>query len=277
MKKKTIILTLKRVVFVGALVCLLAGCRQGESPLVGTWLFYGIETPEGLEEWYKGDAHAYRILSTDSSLIGVITFENTSDTRTLLVGEWLPDKGLFYNEAHGIEARRFREHIIFHNADDRGLEFPDVMDFSQGSYLNHYYQLSGNGDTLRICDYVETEVWVRVPDGTVQRSEPDLQRTSLFMAMSGVRLQDIPCIERQRPETAALYALKELLCTPLPVAKFVAVQRTGDKVLVTIELLAEKVWITMRQQKGRWVIDHFYPKDVSANYLLQKLIDEETM
>lgn len=255
----------------GVVVLLFACYRAKPSPLVGTWMLYGVRYGEDgkLEEWHKDPAHLYRIFEADSTLWEVVTFADTEDTRTQAVGTWTQPR-----------ADRFMEHILYANRDLRGLRFPMDHSSRKRRYDARAFSLSEKGDTLYIHDEEhEVELWVRVPDGSVQRSEPDVQRTSIALAVTRVRQKDLPRQVREQPETAALYAMIDLINKnrgPKDILfyKLTSVVRTGESVLVSTEMYDEHVYITMKQHEGQWIMDHFYPENVFVMELLRKCVNQ---
>ena len=142
------------------------------------------------------------------------------------------------------------------------------------------FSLGEKGDTLYIYDQEhEVELWVRVPDECVLRSEPDVQRTSIALAVTRVRQKDLPRQVREQPETAALYAMIDLIKKnrgPKDILsyKLTSVVRTGESVLVSTEMYDEHVYITMKQHEGQWIMDHFYPENVFVKELLRKCVNQ---
>ena len=256
---------------VGIVVMLFACYRAKPSPLVGTWMLYGVRYGEDgkVEEWHKDPAHLYRIFEADSTLWEVVTFADTEDTRTQAVGVWTPS-----------ESNRFMEHIIYANRDLRGLRFPMDHSSRKRRYDARSFSLDEKGDTLYIYDQEhEVELWVRVPDGSVQRSEPDVQRTSIALAVERVRQKDLPRQVREQPETAALYAMIDLINRnrgPKDILSYrlASVMQTGEDVLVSTEMYDEHVYITMKQRDGQWIMDHFYPENVFVKELLRKCVNQ---
>lgn len=256
---------------VGIVVMLFACYRAKPSPLVGTWMLYGVRYGEDgkLEEWHKDPAHLYRIFEADSTLWEVVTFADTEDTRTQAVGTWTQPR-----------ANRFMEHILYANRDLRGLRFPMDHSSRKRRYDARSFSLGEKGDTLYIYDQEhEVELWVRVPDGSVLRSEPDVQRTSIALAVTRVRQKDLPRQVREQPETAALYAMIDLINKnrgPKDILsyKLTSVVRTGESVLVSTEMYDEHVYITMKQHEGQWIMDHFYPENVFVMELLRKCVNQ---
>lgn len=256
---------------VGIVVMLFACYRAKPSPLVGTWMLYGVRYGEDakVEEWHKDPAHLYRIFEADSTLWEVVTFADTEDTRTQAVGTWTQPR-----------ANRFMEHILYANRDLRGLRFPMDHSSRKRRYDARSFSLGEKGDTLYIYDQEhEVELWVRVPDGSVQRSEPDVQRTSIALAVTRVRQKDLPRQVREQPETAALYAMIDLIKKnrgPKDILsyKLTSVVRTGESVLVSTEMYDEHVYITMKQHEGQWIMDHFYPENVFVIELLRKCVNQ---
>ena len=255
----------------GVVVLLFACYRAKPSPLVGTWMLYGVRYGEDgkLEEWHKDPAHLYRIFEADSTLWEVVTFADTEDTRTQAVGTWTQPR-----------ADRFMEHILYANRDLRGLRFPMDHSSRKRRYDARSFSLGEKGDTLYIYDQEqEVELWVRVPDGSVQRSEPDVPRTSIALAVTRVRQKDLPTQVREQPETAALYAMIDLINKnrgPKDILfyKLTSVVRTGESVLVSTEMYDEHVYITMKQHEGQWIMDHFYPENVFVKELLRKCVNQ---
>lgn len=255
----------------GVVVLLFACYRAKPSPLVGTWMLYGVRYGEDgkLEEWHKDPAHLYRIFEADSTLWEVVTFADTEDTRTQAVGTWTQPR-----------ANRFMEHILYANRDLRGLRFPMDHSSRKRRYDARSFSLGEKSDTLYIYDQEhEVELWVRVPDGSVQRSEPDVQRTSIALAVTRVRQKDLPRQVREQPETAALYAMIDLINKnrgPKDILfyKLTSVVRTGENVLVSTEMYDEHVYITMKQHEGQWIMDHFYPENVFVKKLLRKCVNQ---
>lgn len=255
----------------GVVVLLFACYRAKPSPLVGTWMLYGVRYGEDgkLEEWHKDPAHLYRIFEADSTLWEVVTFADTEDTRTQAVGTWTQPR-----------ANRFMEHILYANRDLRGLRFPMDHSSRKRRYDARSFSLGVKSDTLYIYDQEhEVELWVRVPDGSVQRSEPDVQRTSIALAVTRVRQKDLPRQVREQPETAALYAMIDLINKnrgPKDILfyKLTSVVRTGESVLVSTEMYDEYVYITMKQHEGQWIMDHFYPENVFVKELLRKCVNQ---
>lgn len=255
----------------GVVVLLFACYRAKPSPLVGTWMLYGVRYGEDgkLEEWHKDPAHLYRIFEADSTLWEVVTFADTEDTRTQAVGTWTQPR-----------ADRFMEHILYANRDLRGLRFPMDHSSRKRRYDARSFSLGEKGDTLYIYDQEhEVELWVRVPDESVQRSEPDVQRTSIALAVTRVRQKDLPTQVREQPETAALYAMIDLINKnrgPKDILfyKLTSVVRTGESVLVSTEMYDEHVYITMKQHEGQWIMDHFYPENVFVKELLRKCVNQ---
>ncbi|MBQ6434180.1 MAG: M56 family metallopeptidase [Bacteroidaceae bacterium] len=256
---------------VGIVVMLFACYRAKPSPLVGTWMLYGVRYGEDakVEEWHKDPAHLYRIFEADSTLWEVVTFADTEDTRTQAVGTWTQPR-----------ANRFMEHILYANRDLRGLRFPMDHSSRKRRYDARSFSLGEKGDTLYIYDQEhEVELWVRVPDGSVLRSEPDVQRTSIALAVTRVRQKDLPRQVREQPETAALYAMIDLIKKnrgPKDILsyKLTSVVRTGESVLVSTEMYDEHVYITMKQHEGQWIMDHFYPENVFVKELLRKCVNQ---
>lgn len=255
----------------GVVVLLFACYRAKPSPLVGTWMLYGVRYGEDgkLEEWHKDPAHLYRIFEADSTLWEVVTFADTEDTRTQAVGIWTQPR-----------ADRFMEHILYANRDLRGLRFPMDHSSRKRRYDARSFSLGEKGDTLYIYNQEhEVELWVRVPDESVQRSEPDVQRTSIALAVTRVRQKDLPTQVREQPETAALYAMIDLINKnrgPKDILfyKLTSVVRTGESVLVSTEMYDEHVYITMKQHEGQWIMDHFYPENVFVKKLLRKCVNQ---
>lgn len=255
----------------GVVVLLFACYRAKPSPLVGTWMLYGVRYGEDgkLEEWHKDPAHLYRIFEADSTLWEVVTFADTEDTRTQAVGTWTQPR-----------ADRFMEHILYANRDLRGLRFPMDHSSRKRRYDARSFSLGEKGDTLYIYGQEhEVELWVRVPDGSVQRSEPDVQRTSIALAVTRVRQKDLPTQVREQPETAALYAMIDLINKnrgPKDILfyKLTSVVRTGESVLVSTEMYDEHVYITMKQHEGQWIMDYFYPENVFVKELLRKCVNQ---
>ena len=255
----------------GVVVLLFACYRAKPSPLMGTWMLYGVRYGEDgkLEEWHKDPAHLYRIFEADSTLWEVVTFADTEDTRTQAVGTWTQPR-----------ANRFMEHILYANRDLRGLRFPMDHSSRKRRYDSRAFSLGEKGDTLYIHDEEhEVELWVRVPDGSVQRSEPDVQRTSIALAVTRVRQKDLPRQVREQPETAALYAMIDLINKnrgPKDILfyKLTSVVRTGESVLVSTEMYDEHVYITMKQHEGQWIMEHFYPENVFVKELLRKCVNQ---
>jgi len=255
----------------GVVVLLFACYRAKPSPLVGTWMLYGVRYGEDgkLEEWHKDPAHLYRIFEADSTLWEVVTFADTEDTRTQAVGTWTQPR-----------ADRFMEHILYANRDLRGLRFPMDHSSRKRRYDARSFSLGEKSDTLYIYDQEhEVELWVRVPDESVQRSEPDVQRTSIALAVTRVRQKDLPTQVREQPETAALYAMIDLINKnrgPKDILfyKLTSVVRTGESVLVSTEMYDEHVYITMKQHEGQWIMDHFYPENVFVKELLRKCVNQ---
>lgn len=255
----------------GVVVLLFACYRAKPSPLVGTWMLYGVRYGEDgkLEEWHKDPAHLYRIFEADSTLWEVVTFADTEDTRTQAVGTWTQPR-----------ANRFMEHILYANRDLRGLRFPMDHSSRKRRYDARSFSLGEKSDTLYIYDQKqEVELWVRVPDGSVLRSEPDVQRTSIALAVTRVRQKDLPRQVREQPETAALYAMIDLINKnrgPKDILfyKLTSVVRTGESVLVSTEMYDEHVYITMKQHEGQWIMDYFYPENVFVKELLRKCVNQ---
>ena len=259
---------------IGVLVLLFACYKPKPSQLVGTWMYYGLRSgiADGGETPYKGKAHVYRVFGQDRSLMEVVTFEGTSDTRTQAVGTWSLSR-----------AKQFIERIVYANQDSRGIAFPAEACSWKPGYQRRSLDVSKNADTLFVAtDNDQVQLWVRVPDSRVQRSEPDVQRTSLAIVTRNVRQQDLPQSVREQPEVAALYAMRELLLIKnkdVPgnphFIRLESVLQVGNGMHIHTKMFDESVFITMKQHDGRWLLDAFYPEDVFAKRFLQACIESQ--
>lgn len=264
-------------------VVLLFACYKPKPPIessivAGTWRLIGIRLTNlknkqtaPKTEWVKGKDYVYRIHQTDSTLMMVTTFDGTSDTKTTVVGSWIPQSD-----------DSFAEHLAYVNSPNIGAR-----------YNTQHYDLSSNEDTLWLMKLNQpregllyTEIWLRVPDSSVQRSKPDIARTNISL-VSHARKEELTRSVREMPTLQALYYVKDFFhiecfdhiyyrfdnCEEyddgIHVSMHAAPKRFDGERLYGVEEDMQYVALTLRQVNGKWNIVSYYPEDTAIKNYFQ--------
>lgn len=265
------------------IVVLLFACYKPKPPIessivAGTWRLIGIRLTNlknkqtaPRTEWVKGKDYVYRIHQTDSTLMMVTTLDGTSDTKTSVVGSWLPQT-----------EDSFDEHLAFVNSPNIGAR-----------YNTQHYDLSSNEDTLYLLKknqphegFLYTELWLRVSEGSVQRSHPDIARTNISL-VSHARKEELTRSVREMPTLQALYYVKDFFhiecfdhiyyrfdnCEEfddgIHVSMHAAPKRFDGERLYGVEEDMQYVALTLRQVNGKWNIVSYYPEDTAIKNYFQ--------